>query len=104
MNDVQDDVGKTARAISETTETELLGAACMCTVSHETLTNSVTAIPAMIRSVRAAFFPAGSRNALTPLETASTPVNAAEPDAKARRMTKTPTAPAPVAIGSGTCA
>jgi len=36
----------------------------------------------MIVSVRCAFFTAGSRNALTPLLTASTPVSAVQPLAK----------------------
>src|SRR5262249_30505733 len=101
MNEVHEPDGKTARAISETTETELLGRAFMWTASHETVTKSVIAIDAMTTRVRAAFFPAGARNALTPFETASTPVSAAAPAANARSRTKTVTAPAPAAIGSG---
>src|SRR6476659_5302066 len=104
MNDVDEPDGKTPRAISETTETEVLGVACMCTASHDTPTKRAMAIPPMIRSVRAAFLPAGARNALTPFDTASTPVSAAAPDANARRTTKIPTAPTPAAIGSGACA
>src|SRR6266511_4490178 len=102
MNEVHEDDGNTARAISETTETLVLGRACMCTARYETPMNSVIAIPPMKSRVRAAFLPGGGRNALTPLEIASTPVNAAAPDANARRTTNTPTAPAPVATGSGT--
>src|SRR5512132_4504702 len=65
---------------------------------------SVIAIAPMIRSVRAAFLPAGGRKALTPLEIDSTPVSAAAPDANARSTTNRPTVPTPAAIGSGTCA
>src|SRR5689334_21964545 len=104
MKDVHDPDGNVARAISEMTETVLLGAACICTASHETPMNSVIAIAPMISSVRAAFLPAGLRNALTPLEIDSTPVSAAAPEAKARSRTKTPTAPAPAASGFGTWA
>src|SRR6266540_4847721 len=104
MNDVHEEDGNTARAISDRTETLALGRACMCTARYETPMKSVTAIAPMIRSVRAAFLPGGGRNALTPFEIASTPVSAAAPEANARRMTNTPTAPAPAARGSGTCA
>src|SRR6266511_3429191 len=104
MKDVHDDEGNTARAISDTTETVVLGRACMCTARYETPMNSVIAIPPMISRVRAAFLPGGGRNALTPFEIASTPVSAAAPDANARRTTNTPTAPAPAAMGCGTCA
>src|SRR2546430_14985494 len=101
MNDVHDEAGKTVRAISETTDTLALGRACMCTARYETPMKSVIAIAPMITRVRAAFFPGGGRKALTPFEIASTPVRAAAPDAKARRTTKTPTAPAPAASGCG---
>ena len=104
MNELQDPEGNVARAISDTTDTVLLGAACMCTASHEAPTKSVIANAPMIRSVRAAFLPAGRRKALTPFEIDSTPVSAAAPDANARRSTKTPTAPAPAASGCGTWA
>src|SRR5262245_5328899 len=104
MNEAHDDCGKVARAISETTETELLGRACMCTARYETPMKSVIAIAPMISSVRAAFLPGGGLNALTPFEIDSTPVSAAAPEAKARSTTKTVTAPAPAARGSGTCA
>ncbi len=43
--------------------------------------------------VIAAFFDFGSRNAGTPLLTASTPVNAEQPVANARSNTATPTTP-----------
>src|SRR5262249_61553103 len=104
MNDVHDESGKVARASSETTETELLGRACICTARYETPMNSVIAIEPMISSVRAAFLPGGGLNALTPFEIDSTPVSAAAPDPNARSTTKTVTAPAPAARGSGTCA
>src|SRR5215831_19860738 len=104
MNDAQDDCGNVARAISDTTETLLLGRACMCTARYDTPMNSVTAIAPMTRSVRAAFLPGGGLNALTPFEIDSTPVSAAAPEANARRTTKIVTAPAPAASGSGTCA
>ena len=45
-------------------------------------------------SVRAALRACGRRNALTPLAIASTPVSAVEPEANARRRTKSPIAPA----------
>ena len=54
-----------------------------------------TAITPRMKSVRAAFFACGWRNALTPFEIASTPVSAAEPEANARSRTKMVTAPAP---------
>ena len=44
----------------------------------------------MSTSVWRAFFHAGSRNAGTPLEIASTPVTAAPPEAKAWSTTKSP--------------
>src|SRR5512133_344511 len=104
MQDAQEPLGNVARAISDTTDTVLLGRAFMCTARKETPMKSVIAIAPMIRSVRAAFLPAGGRKALTPFEIDSTPVSAAAPDANARRRTNTPTVPAPAAIGSGTCA
>src|SRR5437763_9963451 len=104
MNDVHEDDGKTARAISDTTETVELGRACRCTARYEAPMKSVIAIAPMISKVRAAFLPAGARKALTPFEMASTPVSAAAPEAKARSTTNTPTAPAPAATGCGTCA
>src|SRR4026208_1803650 len=99
MGDVTDPAGKVARAISDTTETLALGCACMCTASQETPMKSVIAIRPIAGGVRAAFFPAGARKALTPFEIASTPVSAAAPEAKAWRRTKRPTTPAPAAIG-----
>src|SRR5712691_12097663 len=62
------------------------------------------AIAPMIASVWAAFFDCGRLNALTPFEIDSTPVRAADPDAKARRSTKTVTVPVPAAIGCETVA
>src|SRR5215470_20093387 len=104
MNDDHEPAGNVARAISDTTETLVLGIACMCTASHEVPMNSAIAIEPITRSVRAAFLPAGGLNALTPFEIDSTPVSAAAPDANARRTTNNVTAPVPAAIGSGTCA
>src|SRR2546423_13484918 len=104
MNDVQEDAGKTAREISEMTETLALGRACKRTARYETPMKSAIAITPMMTRVRAAFFPAGGRKALTPFEIASTPVSAAAPEAKARSRTNTPTVPAPAARGCGTCA
>ena len=49
--------------------------------------------------VFAAFFASGGLNAWTPLAMASTPVRATEPDAKALRSRKIPSASVP--IGSG---
>src|SRR6266516_6403133 len=102
MNDVHEDVGNVALAISEMTETVPLGRACMWTARKDTPMKSEIAIPPMTSNVLAAFLPCGGRNALTPFEIASTPVRAAAPDEKARRTTKTPTAPAPAVSGSGT--
>ena len=44
------------------------------------------------RQVAAAFLALGGRNAWTPSATASTPVRAVDPEAKARRMTRAPIA------------
>ena len=76
----------------------------MCTARNETPRKSVIAISAIAVRVRAAFRACGGRNALTPFEIASTPVNAADPDANALRTRKTPTAPAPAGNGCGTTA
>ena len=54
--------------------------------------------------MRAALRAWGCRNALTPFEIASMPVNAAEPEANARSRTKNVTAPAPAGIASGVVA
>src|ERR1700694_585051 len=89
--------GKTPRAISDSTEAVELGRACILTARKETARNRLIAKPAMITSVCAAFFDCGRRKAETPFEIASTPVSAAEPDAKARRTRKTPTDPVPAA-------
>src|SRR6266545_8183018 len=104
MNDVHDEEGNVARAISEMTETLSLGRACTWTARYETPRKREIAIPPITSSVRAAFFPCGGLKAPTPFEIASTPVRAAAPDENARRTTRTPTAPAPVASGSGTSA
>ncbi len=45
----------------------------------------------MTASVVAAFFASGGLNACTPVAIASVPVSATEPDAKARRRSRTPT-------------
>src|SRR6266542_4744155 len=58
----------------------------------------------MTSSVRAAFRAWGGRNAVTPFEIDSTPVTAAEPDAKALSRTKTVSVPVPAASGCGTSA
>ena len=56
--------------------------------------NAIEMTPRM-KSVLAAFFACGCRNALTPFEIASTPVSAADPDANARSSRNTVTAPVP---------
>lgn len=56
--------------------------------------NMVTASRPIIASVVAAFFDLGLRNAGTPLEIASTPVSAAQPEEKARSSRKTRAKPA----------
>src|SRR3954470_21496691 len=71
----------------------------MCTASHETVRKSVIAIAPINASVCAAFFDCGRRNALTPFEIDSTPVKAADPDANARRSTRTVIVPAPAVTG-----
>ena len=68
MNAPGEPAGKVARAISETTDTVLLGRACMCTASHETPRKSEIAIPPITASVVAAFFPCGGLKAPTPFE------------------------------------
>src|SRR6266849_10997944 len=104
MTDVEEVVGKTARAICERTETVSLGRASSLTVSHDTPMNSEIAIAAMIVRVCAAFFDCGRLNASTPFEIDSTPVNAADPDANAFSSTNTVTAPVPAGSGCGTTA
>src|SRR6266536_3369832 len=99
-----DPAGKVARAISETSETVLLGRACMRTARYETPRKSVIEIKPRIPSVAAAFFPFGRLHALTPFEIASTPVRATAPLANARTRRKAVTAPVPTAIGCGTVA
>ena len=63
------------------------------------------AITPIQSSVLAALRACGRRNAVTPFEIASTPVNALHPEANARNRTIAPTPPArPTCVGSGTCA
>ena len=93
-----------ARAICESTEADELGSACILTARYETPRNSVTAEPAISKSVRDAFCDCGCRNAVTPFEIDSTPVSAAEPEANAFSRTNSPSAPAPVGSGCGTVA
>src|SRR4029079_11084290 len=101
-----DDDGKTARAISESTDgvPVLVGRAWTCTASHETPTNIAIAIVPRTRNVVPAFLPCGLRNALTPFAIASTPVSAVEPDANARSTTNAVMAPTPLESGCGTVA
>ncbi|CAM5717200.1 hypothetical protein STENM223S_03713 [Streptomyces tendae] len=56
--------------------------------------NMVTASRPIIASALPAFFDLGLRKAGTPLEIASTPVRAAQPEEKARRRRKTRAKPA----------
>ena len=106
MNPLHVPAGKTPRAISDSTDgvPVAVGAACICTASHETPRNIAIAIAPRIASVIAAFLPCGFLNALTPFAIASTPVSAVEPDANARRTTNRVTAPAPGSSGCGTTA
>src|SRR5437763_8127485 len=96
--------GNTERAICETTDAVWLGMACRRTVRLETPTNSAIAITPRAARVFAAFSPCGCRKALTPFAIASTPVSAVEPEANARRRTKSVTAPAPAGRECGTVA
>src|SRR5436853_4547663 len=96
--------GKTARAIWETTESVALGLAWTSTARYETPRNIAFAIAPSTPNVFAAFSPCGCRKAFTPFAIASTPVNAVEPDEKARSSTKTPIAPAPTGSSCGTTA
>jgi hypothetical protein len=59
---------------------------------------------AMIKSVLPAFRAWGRRKAVTPFEIDSTPVRAADPDAKAFKRTKSVKVPVPTATGCGTVA
>ena len=61
--------------------------------------NSVTQSPAMMRSVSAAFFSSGGLKAGTPFDTASTPVMAVQPLAKARRIRNVLRAVTPLGVG-----
>src|SRR6266508_3264829 len=99
-----DEVGNTARAISETSETLSLGRAPILTVKYETPRKSVIEITPRITSVCAAFRPLGWRKAPTPFEIASTPVRATAPEANARTTTNRRTAQKPAVTGTGTVA
>ncbi len=67
--------------------------------------NRKIAITPIDISVLAALRACGRRKAVTPLEIASTPVRALQPEANARSRTTRPTPPAsPTCAGSGTCA
>src|SRR5262249_32694876 len=96
--------GKTPCAICDSTEVVSLGRACILTASHDTPRKRLIAMAPMIARVYAAFFDCGRLKALTPFEIDSTPVSAAEPDANARRRTRTVTAPMPAVSGCGTVA
>ena len=63
----------------------------MWVARYEIPRNIVTEMIPMIRRVSEAFFDCGRRNAGTPLEIASTPVRAVEPDENACRITNRPT-------------
>ena len=63
----------------------------MWVARYEIPRNIVTEMIPMMRSVSEAFFDCGRRNAGTPLEIASTPVRAVEPDENACRITNRPT-------------
>ena len=84
---------KMARATWEMTVFVSVGRTWSFTVRKESPRNiTPRRLPIHIRVVRAFFHSAGL-NAGTPLETASTPVTAAPPDAKAFRIRKKVTAP-----------
>ena len=91
MNDALTTAGKVARAISEITETLLLGARVHRHREVGDADEEGDRDPPITTSVRAAFLPCGGRNAPTPFEIDSTPVSAAAPDANACRTTNTPT-------------
>src|SRR5207302_6384274 len=88
----------------DTSDTVLLGRACISIVRYETAIKSEIAITPRTPRVVAAFFPFGGRKAPTPFEIASTPVSATAPEEKARTRTKRPTAPIPSVTGCGTAA
>ena len=93
-------LGKAARASCESTEgSRLVGHGVQRDREERDPTKKTIAITPRIPSVRAALRAWGRRNALTPLAIASTPVSAVEPEANARRRTKRPIVPTPVAIG-----
>ncbi len=62
--------------------------------------NITTAVMPMVDIVEAAFFDFGARKAGTPLEIASTPVSAVQPEAKARRPSISRPSPARVSLWS----
>src|SRR5438128_923742 len=93
----------TALASSDTTDTDSLGIACVRTDSSAVPRIIETEITPRIASVCDAFRPCGRRNALTPLEIASVPVSADEPEAKECRITnRLAVAAVPTGTGSGT--
>src|SRR4051812_45433918 len=95
---------KTLRAICDTTDDVALGSAWTWTARNESPMNIVIVRAPRTPSVLDAFFPCGTRNALTPFAIASTPVRAVEPDEKARRRTKRVIAPVPAGRALGTTA
>ena len=78
----------------------------MWVARNEIARNIVIAMTPIIASVVDALCACGRRNAGTPLEMASTPVSAVDPDENARRMYQRVTVPTPVASSGsgGTCA
>ena len=93
----------TALAISDTIETVVLGRAWVPSARKAVPRIIATAMTPSMARVCEAFFPCGRRNALTPLEIASVPVSAEDPEANECRITNTPTVAAvPTGTGCGT--
>ena len=93
---------KIARPTWEMTVFVSVGTTCSFTVMKESPRNiRPRRLPIHINVVRA-FFHSTGLNAGTPFETASTPVTAAPPDAKAFKMMNRVTAPVACAMSGGT--
>ena len=82
---------KTVRAISESIDgySSRYGVACVTWASQATPASNTPRMHAIMVSTRRALRPCGSRNTLTVLEIASTPVSDVPPLANARNTTRT---------------
>src|SRR5215475_3303974 len=92
-----------ARPSCDTPDSDALGMTWYACASTVMPMNIVIARAAMVTSVADAFFDSGGRNAGTPFDTASTPVIAVQPLAKAVSSRNVVSGAVPVSGGSGAC-